>query len=354
MIQNHLSLLRLKRDFKAGLWTEELRQQAWAHWNSCPSNHALMLLINIQHSLRGFSNVDATQLIEQASEHCEKLSSRNQLRLAALAMEQQVDFDVRLTAKGPLAAYPLLAQQCSSTDTQNPNSQAVQQLDSALLNLTNTLTERLQDWDDYARFLRSKSIAVVGNAKTGLGKKQGQQIDQADTVIRFNRVNAQTQFTEDYGLKTDLWVISPSFRPDPASLAAKTLIVSGVNPFHKPSQYWQSLARLPIERILTFPPRIWYRLVRQLDAPPTAGLLTLASLKESLDDCTKVQAVGFTECLDQESANHYGDSGKRSSRHNWEREAPLVQELIASLQNANSENFGNAVSEPQAASQKSS
>ena len=70
-----------------------------------------------------------------------------------------------------------------------------------------------------------------------------------------------------------------------------------------------------------FSPDRWYELVKLLEAPPSAGLLTCYTLykNNSIYDI-----YGFTTVFREGAENHYGDSGKRSSRHNWTREARIL------------------------------
>lgn len=57
------------------------------------------------------------------------------------------------------------------------------------------------------KFLSSaKTIAVVGNGGSELGKKHGKEIDSHDVVIRFN--NYPNGYEQDYGTKTNIWVHS--------------------------------------------------------------------------------------------------------------------------------------------------
>ena len=57
----------------------------------------------------------------------------------------------------------------------------------------------------FEKLIRGKTVAVVGNGPSEIGKKKGKEIDSHDIVIRMN--NYQTKgFEEDYGEKTDIWV----------------------------------------------------------------------------------------------------------------------------------------------------
>lgn len=61
--------------------------------------------------------------------------------------------------------------------------------------------------DSLKLMLLNKSIAVVGNSPSALGKSLGKQIDKHDLVIRFNNYSVDTLYWADYGQKTDIWVV---------------------------------------------------------------------------------------------------------------------------------------------------
>lgn len=61
------------------------------------------------------------------------------------------------------------------------------------------------------KYLKNKSIAVVGNAASLQQRKYGSEIDSHDTVIRFNHASAlyyPGEYTCSSGDKTTIWVIN--------------------------------------------------------------------------------------------------------------------------------------------------
>lgn len=58
--------------------------------------------------------------------------------------------------------------------------------------------------DIFKKIIENKSIAVVGNAPTEIGKNKGLEIDSHDIVIRFNNYKT-IGYENDYGTKTDIW-----------------------------------------------------------------------------------------------------------------------------------------------------
>ena len=54
---------------------------------------------------------------------------------------------------------------------------------------------------------KDKSVIVVGNSPSLLSQKKGNEIDNFDIVVRFNRF--KTENLEEYtGIKTDIWVLN--------------------------------------------------------------------------------------------------------------------------------------------------
>ena len=58
-------------------------------------------------------------------------------------------------------------------------------------------------------YIRGKSIAIVGNASSEIGKGSGGEIDSYDVVIRFNNFSLEEQYNDDYGRRTDVWAVTP-------------------------------------------------------------------------------------------------------------------------------------------------
>ncbi len=57
----------------------------------------------------------------------------------------------------------------------------------------------------FEKLLAGKSIAIIGNGPSEVGKKRGEEIDSHDIVIRMNNFRLDG-YEEDYGTKTSIWV----------------------------------------------------------------------------------------------------------------------------------------------------
>ena len=74
------------------------------------------------------------------------------------------------------------------------------------------------------KILEGKSVAVVGNGPSELGKSKGREIDSHDIVIRFNNY-AVDGYENDYGTKTNIWVRGGSPQVEDRSKYIKYLAI---------------------------------------------------------------------------------------------------------------------------------
>lgn len=173
------------------------------------------------------------------------------------------------------------------------------------------------------------SIAVVGNSPAILDKTNGNEIDSADIVIRFNNVPNLKDTQRHTGVKTDLWVMSPSTPLNCCPADARGVVVSGLDALTRPSFYWQKLLSLGLP-VSEFPSAAWYELVHCFNAPPSAGTLLWSSL-ESLMLNVDIRSYGFTLSQEDRTSirNHHADKKPRSSRHNWQAETSWITDRLA-------------------------
>lgn len=64
--------------------------------------------------------------------------------------------------------------------------------------------EKNRNNNELKKILEGKTIAIVGNGPSEMGKRKGAEIDNHDIVIRFNNYELKG-FEQDYGSKTDIW-----------------------------------------------------------------------------------------------------------------------------------------------------
>lgn len=180
------------------------------------------------------------------------------------------------------------------------------------------------------------SVCIVGNAPTLVGKGLGSVIDNNQLVIRFNSYNTDYPYSEDYGVKTDIWVrmpFHPYVRREPES-SLKLVIFTGSNRLYRSYTEWAGVLEyvesgLPVQ---FFPPNEFYELQKILGAPPTAGLMLCYMLYKIVGPLRPEHYYGFsfTEEQSEPLAYHYSDqNAKSSSRHHWDKEAAFFQTIKA-------------------------
>ena len=181
----------------------------------------------------------------------------------------------------------------------------------------------------FADWLRRRGaaggIAVVGNAAGLAGTGLGARIDGHGAVIRFNRWHGADTVTADIGQRIDVWVVSPELDVTvPAGLS--WAIVSGPDPRFL-MRRWTLARRLHDAgvAVLTVPLPVWRTLVARLDAPPTAGVLTLAWLHTLLGSWQGVSVAGIGWGTAPDGRHHLVDAGSRiGRRHRWSEEGATL------------------------------
>jgi len=188
--------------------------------------------------------------------------------------------------------------------------------------------ERITPLEDYVADRSIVTVAVVGNSPNILQKENGESIDNADCVIRFNNTSTDDSYLKHTGRKVDIWVATPGYDFKALkTIKSKHVCLSGYFPYKRSSKYWDTLSRHSNTGFLKFPKNVWPELTTKLQAPPSAGLQCLTALSRS--NC-RIRAYGFTLDRELETArdkNHFTDSRSRSNRHNWEAESTLLKKL---------------------------
>jgi len=181
----------------------------------------------------------------------------------------------------------------------------------------------------FAQLMRAGAVAgicVVGNAATLVGSQLGTTIDRHGLVVRFNRFRGPDSDPVDIGTRIDVWVVAPGFEGAPPA-GVRWIVVSGPEMRFR-RHNWDSL-RPALDAgaaVLTVPLAPWRRLVKALQAPPSAGLLFLAWLHSMLGSWEGVRAVGFGIGAPSGNAYHHADPRHKAvGRHHWAGERLVLQ-----------------------------
>ena len=182
------------------------------------------------------------------------------------------------------------------------------------------------------------SVVLVGNSPTLNGSLLGTAIDAADIVIRFNQFHSEhTQYC-DSGRKCNVWVMAPDFRGQAPS-AVQWCLVSGPDMVWQ-QQRWPQCCTRPDMQLLSIGLVHWRKLVRQLAAPPSAGLLTaqyIASIlgysvlhnnsrQNEAQPKSVLQLAGFGHTTASGQYHYAAPAHQAVSRHNWLAEHQLLQQ----------------------------
>jgi hypothetical protein len=170
---------------------------------------------------------------------------------------------------------------------------------------------------------QAKRIQLVGNSPALSGSALGNSIDSADVVVRFNRFQSENTKIADSGSKLDIWVMAPDFQK---TLPAKLdwCLVSGPDIVWQ-QQRWPQFSTQSPRKLLSIPLLYWRQLVRQLAAPPSAGLLVAYFLR-STTKSNKIQLAGFGYNPDTVNYHYTSPTHKAASRHNWAGELNIIQQ----------------------------
>lgn len=208
---------------------------------------------------------------------------------------------------------------------------------------TFTLDDFYQQQDTWrtelCEYLRTKSIAVIGNSASINNTGYGNEIDSHDVICRFNRYpSTHTNNHSDIGKKTDIWITSAEVLNEehkpPSQL--KWIILTGADARYTLLNKSGCLKYLQEGiQVVTLPIQTWSSLVRTLKSPPSAGLLWLTYLAKEAHLQKTIQVFGFDSAQGNPKQYHISSTKYLPSRrHAWllEKESLNNLELSGSIQ----------------------
>ncbi|RLJ21403.1 hypothetical protein DJ030_04605 [bacterium endosymbiont of Escarpia laminata] len=205
-----------------------------------------------------------------------------------------------------------------------------------------TLQNKQEVWrDEFSAYLSANrdSICVFGNAATVANSAIGHSIDTYSVVFRFNRFSTETGSErsdgkptlqlQEIGRRLDVWVCAPNLQAPypPVVDTVEWVVIVGPDVRYHLADWGNIVSLLDADKkVLTVPLSIWRILVRELKAPPSAGVLCLAWLIEMLGAPEGLKAAGFQRQSVPGMRYHYAlHRHKPSRRHNWEGERALLR-----------------------------
>lgn len=187
----------------------------------------------------------------------------------------------------------------------------------------------------FEKFIKGKTVAIVGNGPSEIGKNKGKEIDAHDIVIRFNNYKIEG-FEKDYGERTDIWIkcSSDDIKHKIRDKKIK-LIVYEPDYLHHPviDGYLDALFESPVD-IDYFDFEAHSELRQNLNIFPSSGLVAINKVNNSLKKKMDCYGFSFLQDIKEGYSSHYfndrsvKESIKRSSNHNLNKESEFLQKLI--------------------------
>lgn len=193
------------------------------------------------------------------------------------------------------------------------------------------MLDRRQAFADWLASRRATGgLCLVGNAAGLRGSALGAHIDAHAAVLRFNRwqpaaADGTAVSRLDVGNAWQVWVLAPDLRQAPPP-GLSWAMFSGPDPCVALARWpqAQSLEQHGVP-VLTVPLAVWRALVRELRAPPSAGVLVLAWLRELGAGWQGLSSAGIGWGATPQGRHHLLAGHGAGRRHRWDAERALLQ-----------------------------
>lgn len=163
--------------------------------------------------------------------------------------------------------------------------------------------------------------AVVGNAASEVGSRNGVAIDNHETVARFNNFKITEDYRSDYGEETSVWITSlyRDIEDRDSSLFDRILV-----PLPYFSRGYQYRFRERPGGVIHVIPEALFRDLTTLVQRPSTGLSLLFWLYQTHGSLDNIDLFGF----DFFRSRHYFPSEAVNNQHKGEVEENLIQRMI--------------------------
>lgn len=235
----------------------------------------------------------------------------------------------------PLAEYLVMKKHMELSD------ERVKQSSEVFRRLTRNIRR-----EKLAKLVKGKTIAVVGNGPSEIGRNLGQEIDTHDIVIRFNNYDTKG-YEKDYGRKTNIWVrgsgASDVINRNDISIY-DCVIFEGdyshypVIPQKHPKVIYDYLYQ---NTPITYYDRTIHETLREYCGIefPTSGLVTIWALFLLKDIIKKMDIYGFAfrqHSIDNIATHYFNDRDmeeavERSKVHELDKESEIILKLLKQM-----------------------
>ena len=186
----------------------------------------------------------------------------------------------------------------------------------------------------FEKYCSEHSLSIVGNAPNELGKGRGGDVDNFDSVIRFNNYKITDEFAKDYGRKEGIWCISPAFSTIvPRNSIANYDFVVTCNNDNRYFDEKRAIIRTLQAANVKFVVIDVEELLPLIDIrTPTLGAVVLSYLQNVCGPLENNQIYGFSLLDNNVNNKHYfvGDpqDGQKLSFHQWNRESFSLRRIL--------------------------
>lgn len=295
-------------------------------WHKRPSLKHLLGYLAFR---RDLGYLPSPPLLRALAEHLHRLPRRYEHRIVNLLCEGGMESSVHQSLT-PETLLKVAERSPPAADLVRKKGQETGNTIGVLANLQANQDETRQCFADFLNRNRG-SVCIVGNAASLSGAGMGEKIDAHEVVVRFNHYCSGTSRPEDTGRRIDIWVRAPDLNT--AGLVenpkADWIVLSGPDIRYQLAN-WEPLGPYMEagRKILTVPLDIWRTLVKELHAPPSAGILLLAWVIRLMGGPGGINATGFQSAINPASvsqAYHQALPQQRPvRRHNWTGERELL------------------------------
>lgn len=260
----------------------------------------------------------------------EQLSFKQQQQACGLLIEKPVAALDELKSSESLCMHaeqlqmPALLSVLAADTALTPYQQSLLTVQQRQMQWRLSFAQQVKTW------VHAHGICVVGNAAGMHGACLGQSIDQHSAVVRFNTYADPKLAYEDVGQCINVWGLTPSYKLERnATVCGSYMVLTGPDIRYKLLN-WQGLYGAVTSGliVLTIPLSVWRRLVKLLQAPPSAGLALLAWLHELNGSWRGISVAGFGALCPAVDYHAVHRQQAPSSRHNWIAEAQLLQRWV--------------------------
>ena len=193
---------------------------------------------------------------------------------------------------------------------------------------------------EFEKFIKNKSIAIVGNSSTIMNENKGNEIDSHDIVVRFNNYPVDYSLQTHTGSKTDIWALSPALE----SIFYKKN-VNNAKYIFVPLTHTTTTTNLQLInnlnesglKVVRYSAQKYLKLFNMQIM--SLGLIMILFFLERKSLVSKINLYGFSLGEQEQGIKHYfkGDSssGKILNFHKWKKEEKILNSVILQLKEIN-------------------